>query len=126
MPGVEGRVIYGSDSGAARVLTTSYAATDSSPPYEKVPAMSQACLLFMTSGTAPTSIEWKLQLSHDAGTWCDELTEEHREIVTMAKLIGLTHAEIGAQLGKSEDACRQLLRRALIKLEIALEKRAGS
>jgi RNA polymerase sigma factor (sigma-70 family) len=53
----------------------------------------------------------------------DELSDEHREIVTMAKLIGLTHAEIATQLGKSEEACRQLLRRALIKLEIALEKR---
>ncbi len=56
----------------------------------------------------------------------DELTEEHREIVTLARLIGLSHAEIAAQLGKTEEACRQLLRRALIKLEIALDKRGGT
>jgi len=53
----------------------------------------------------------------------DELTEENREIITLAKIVGLSHAEIAAQLGKSEEACRQLLRRALVKLSIALSKR---
>jgi RNA polymerase sigma factor (sigma-70 family) len=53
----------------------------------------------------------------------DELTEEHREIITMARFVGLSHAEIAAQLGKSEENCRQLLRRALIKLSMALQKR---
>ncbi|MFO1078638.1 MAG: RNA polymerase sigma factor [Planctomycetota bacterium] len=53
----------------------------------------------------------------------DELTEEHREIVTLARVVGLTHAEIAVQLGKNEEACRQLLRRALVKLSMALEKR---
>ena len=76
MPGVEGRVIYGSESGAARGLTTTYDPTDASPGYEHVPALSQACLLFILNGTVPTSIEWKVQLSHDANTWFDELTEE--------------------------------------------------
>ncbi len=54
----------------------------------------------------------------------DELSDEHKEIVTLAKLVGLSHAEIAAQLGKTEEACRQLLRRALIKLEIALDRRS--
>lgn len=53
----------------------------------------------------------------------DELGEEHREIITMARITGLTHAEIAAQLGKSEESCRQLLRRALVKLSMALDKR---
>lgn len=53
----------------------------------------------------------------------DELSAEHREIITLARLVGLSHAEIASQLGKTEEACRQLLRRALIKLEIALERR---
>jgi RNA polymerase sigma factor (sigma-70 family) len=52
----------------------------------------------------------------------DTLSDEHREIVTLNKLVGLSHQEIAEQLGKSEEACRQLLRRALVKLEIALEK----
>jgi RNA polymerase sigma-70 factor (subfamily 1) len=53
----------------------------------------------------------------------DELTEEHREIITMARFCGLSHAEIAERLGKSEEACRQLLRRALVKLSIALAAR---
>ena len=53
----------------------------------------------------------------------DELSEEHREIVTLARIVGLSHQEIAAQLGKSEESCRQLLRRALVKLSMALEKR---
>jgi hypothetical protein len=73
---ITSRVIYGSASAAARILTTSYAPTDSSPAYEHVSDANQACLLLTTSGTAPTSFEWKVQLSDDASTWCDELTEE--------------------------------------------------
>lgn len=53
----------------------------------------------------------------------DELSEEHREIITMARITGLTHAQIAAELGKSEESCRQLLRRALVKLSMALDKR---
>jgi RNA polymerase sigma-70 factor (subfamily 1) len=53
----------------------------------------------------------------------DELSEEHREVITLARVVGLSHAEIAAQLGKNEEACRQLLRRALVRLSMALEKR---
>ncbi len=53
----------------------------------------------------------------------DELSEEHREIITLSRLVGLSHAEIAAQTGRSEESCRQLLRRALLKLSLALEKR---
>lgn len=53
----------------------------------------------------------------------DDLSEEHREIITMARFCGLSHAEIAERLGKSEEACRQLLRRALIKLSIGLNAR---
>lgn len=53
----------------------------------------------------------------------DELSEEHREVITLARIVGLSHAEIAAQLGRNEEACRQLLRRALVRLSMALEKR---
>jgi RNA polymerase sigma factor (sigma-70 family) len=53
----------------------------------------------------------------------DELSEEHREIITLSRIVGLSHGEIAAQLGKSEVACRQLLRRALVKLSLALHRR---
>lgn len=53
----------------------------------------------------------------------DELSEEHREIITLARIVGLSHAEIAAQLGKSEAACRQLLRRAIVRLSVLLSAR---
>lgn len=57
----------------------------------------------------------------------EALSDEQREVVTLARIVGLTHAEIAEHLGKTEEACRQILRRGLIRLELALEERgAGS
>lgn len=52
----------------------------------------------------------------------DELAPEHREIITLARLVGLSHAEIAQQTGRTEAACRQLLARALGKLAVLIER----
>ena len=44
------------------------------------------------------------------------LSEEQREVVTLAHLVGLTRSEIADQLGKSEGAVRVILHRALAQL----------
>ncbi|MBI3818707.1 MAG: RNA polymerase sigma factor [Planctomycetes bacterium] len=44
------------------------------------------------------------------------LTEEQKEVVLLARVIGLTHAEIAEKLGKNEASTRALLYRALAKL----------
>lgn len=44
------------------------------------------------------------------------LSDEQRDVVLMAKLLGLSRAEIGEQLGKSEGAVRNILYRALAEL----------
>ena len=46
----------------------------------------------------------------------EELTDEQREVVTLAHLVGLSRAEIAEQMGKSEGAVRVLLHRSLAKL----------
>ncbi|MDF1837999.1 MAG: sigma-70 family RNA polymerase sigma factor [Planctomycetota bacterium] len=46
----------------------------------------------------------------------DLLTEEQREVVTLAHLADLPRADIAAQLGKTEGAVRVILHRALAKL----------
>jgi len=46
----------------------------------------------------------------------DALPPEFREVITLARLVGLSHAEIAAQTGRTEDACRQLLSRGLARL----------
>lgn len=48
------------------------------------------------------------------------LPEDQRQVVTMAKLLGMPHAEIGAVLGKPEATCRVLLKRGLVQLTARL------
>lgn len=50
----------------------------------------------------------------------DQLPEEFREVITLARILGLSHQEIGKRLGKSEDAVRQMLHRARARLALLL------
>jgi RNA polymerase sigma-70 factor, ECF subfamily len=50
----------------------------------------------------------------------DELPPAYREIILLRKFQELSFADIGRRLGKSEDACRMLLARALTALTLAL------
>lgn len=45
-----------------------------------------------------------------------QLPDEYREVVTLARLLGYSHAEIAEQTGKTEGAVRVLLHRALVRL----------
>lgn len=51
----------------------------------------------------------------------DKLSEDHREVLTCAKILGMSHAEISAHIGRSEGATRVLLNRAMVKLAFLLE-----
>lgn len=46
----------------------------------------------------------------------DQLSDEQREVVTLAHVAGLPRREIAAQLGKSENAVRIVLHRALARI----------
>lgn len=46
----------------------------------------------------------------------EELSEEQREVITLAHVVGLSRAEIAAHLGKNEGAVRMILHRALAKV----------
>jgi RNA polymerase sigma-70 factor (ECF subfamily) len=50
----------------------------------------------------------------------DRLTEPQREVLTLARIVGLPHAVIAERLGKSEVAVRQLLVRAMAAVGQAL------
>ncbi|MBL8747903.1 MAG: sigma-70 family RNA polymerase sigma factor [Planctomycetes bacterium] len=52
-----------------------------------------------------------------------ELDEEHREVITLARIVQLPHAVIAESMGRSEAAVRQLLVRALLALSQALKRR---
>ncbi|MFC1794481.1 sigma-70 family RNA polymerase sigma factor [Planctomycetota bacterium] len=52
----------------------------------------------------------------------DELKPEHKEVLVLAKIEGLSYKEIGQRLDKSADAVGMLLSRAMVALTIAFEK----
>lgn len=48
------------------------------------------------------------------------LSPEHREVILLVRVVGMSHAEVGERLGKSERAVTSLLHRALTELAIAM------
>ncbi len=51
------------------------------------------------------------------------LSEDHREVVTLARLVRLPHAVIAEVMDRSEDAVRKLLARAMLVFAAELEQR---
>lgn len=56
----------------------------------------------------------------------DALSDAHRQIILLRKFEDLSFKEIGQRLGKSEDACRMLLARAMTALTLKLAGHGGS
>ena len=52
----------------------------------------------------------------------DKLPEDYAKVITLAKILGLSHAEIAEEMGKTEEASRVLLHRALAKLGTKLTR----
>jgi RNA polymerase sigma-70 factor (ECF subfamily) len=52
----------------------------------------------------------------------ETLSPAHREVILLRKFEELSFAEIAARLGKSEDACRMLLARAMTALTLKLSE----
>jgi RNA polymerase sigma-70 factor (ECF subfamily) len=50
-----------------------------------------------------------------------ELPDDYRVVISLAKIVGLPHAEIAREMGRSEGAVRTLLSRALARLATLLE-----
>lgn len=50
-----------------------------------------------------------------------KLPESAREVIVLSRVVGLSHSEIAAQMGRSEGAVRTLLSRALARLALLLE-----
>ena len=55
----------------------------------------------------------------------DLLTDDHREVITLSRIVGLPHAEIARLMGRSEAAVRVLLSRALVAYMAALDRVQG-
>jgi RNA polymerase sigma-70 factor (ECF subfamily) len=46
----------------------------------------------------------------------DDLPEDYREVITLARIVGLSHREIAERMGRNEEAVRKLLSRARARL----------
>lgn len=70
------------------------------------------------------------ELVEKVETAMDRLEPEQRDVIVLSRIVGLSHKEIGTQLGKSEGAARTALNRALAKLASAMQavekERGGS
>ncbi len=53
----------------------------------------------------------------------ESLPEQHREVIVLRKLEELSWAEVARRLGRSDDACRMLLARAMASLTMAMSER---
>jgi RNA polymerase sigma-70 factor (ECF subfamily) len=51
-----------------------------------------------------------------------ELDDDHREVILLARVVGLSAREIGEQMNRSESAVRSLLHRALAELSARVER----
>jgi RNA polymerase sigma-70 factor (ECF subfamily) len=52
----------------------------------------------------------------------DTLDADHREVIVLRKLEELSFKEIGVRIGRTEDACRMLLARAMVALTLKLRE----
>jgi RNA polymerase sigma-70 factor (ECF subfamily) len=52
----------------------------------------------------------------------DELKPEHKEVIVLTKVEGLSYKEVGERLGKTSEAVGKLLSRAMVALTVAYEK----
>ena len=52
----------------------------------------------------------------------EKLDADHREVIVLRKLEELSFKEIAGRMGRTEDACRMLLARAMVALTLALRE----
>lgn len=53
----------------------------------------------------------------------DQLPDDYRQVITLHRLIGMSHKQISAEMDRSEAAVRVLLNRALVRLGLVLTRR---
>jgi RNA polymerase sigma-70 factor (ECF subfamily) len=81
-----------------------------------------AHILGPVDSTTPSLIMSKKEQLDKLEKAVDALRPEYREVVVLAKIEGLSYKEVGNRLGKSPDAVRMLLSRAMAALSQGFEK----
>jgi len=92
------------------------AGSERSPGGDGDAEVAVACTTLLTPSRDASALEQLDRLERAFG----QLPEEHREVIALARVLGLSHKEVAEQMGRSELATRSLLHRALAGLAEAL------
>lgn len=87
------------------------------------PAIDEGAAAVMAHLLTPSQEAIGNETAHAVSEALAALTEEHREVVTLARLVRLPHRVIAEMLSRSEEATRQLLARAMVRLLRELRSR---
>ena len=81
------------------------------------PAASQDELRWLGMGQRPGLAERDV-IARDVAAGADRLAlpDEYRQVILLARIVGLSHADLAREMGRSETAVRTLLHRALARL----------
>jgi RNA polymerase sigma-70 factor (ECF subfamily) len=74
---------------------------------------------------SPSQVAMGRELAQHMEQAFDQLPGEYREVITLARIVGLPHREIAVQMGRSEGAVRMLLSRALVAYVAAMDRIEG-
>lgn len=73
--------------------------------------------------TTPTQAAVAHEMAERLERAFDRLSEDHREVITLTRIVGLPRAEVAKAMGRSEGATSMLLSRALLELVAVLDGR---
>lgn len=79
----------------------------------------EACRSLLTPSRVAMAREELAQLEEAFAT----LSDDHRRVILLSRVAGLSHAEVARTMDKTELATRALLSRAMAKLAILLERK---
>jgi RNA polymerase sigma-70 factor (subfamily 1) len=80
----------------------------------------QLTALYADLLTPSADLEMRERIAHLEAAF-DSLPEEYREVITLARIVGLPHDAIASAMNRSVAASRMLLSRALARLAIELD-----
>jgi RNA polymerase sigma factor (sigma-70 family) len=98
-----------------------YLAKKRRPPGRQLTNTSLQLAAAYTTRFDPTAAIEQKELVERLEKAFDVLSAEQREILTLHRIVGLSHAEIAAKFGRTEESTRQVLHRALAQLAVALK-----
>ena len=74
---------------------------------------------------SPSQVAIAGELAQQVEAAFDQLSDDHREVITLARIVGLPQAEIARQMDRGEGAVRMLLSRALVAFVAAMDRVRG-